>query len=214
MAYVDVGDTYASRAQQDVAVARLRRGHLVSVRNQAQQKELAEVSARRQAGREEHAAARQRVAERDRSDFQRAQHRGAQQRRHRADILKGQAFGPDGVFAEVVVSEPALSARVPCAPLEVSVRMLDDVPRGSWRETRALALRGMRRVENTCYAVSISQFLIRTPAVLQFAIRHQQDGCPEHDTCVLCALFLLTAKCAMGSGEARTDSQSCPDDAP
>lgn len=83
MSYVDSGDVYASLAKQDSVVARTRRGQLVALRDQAQQKELVEVRALRQAGREDLAFARRRAAERDRAEFQRGQQRAARQRRSR-----------------------------------------------------------------------------------------------------------------------------------
>ena len=92
MAYVDAGHLYASRAKQDCLAARVRRGQLVGLRDQAQQRELVEVRAKAQAGREEQAVARRRVAERDRDDFQRAQARGARQRRQRRVELSDAAF--------------------------------------------------------------------------------------------------------------------------
>ena len=56
--HVDVCDAYASRAKQDVVLAQARRGHLVRLREHGQEKELVEVKARRQMGREEQAVAR------------------------------------------------------------------------------------------------------------------------------------------------------------
>ena len=108
LAYVDLCDAYGSKAKQDLIVARARRGQLVSLRDQNQQKELVEVKARRQHGREEQALARRRAAERDRAAFQRGQKRGAQQRRKRRDELQREAFGADGFFGDA-----ALDAIVP-----------------------------------------------------------------------------------------------------
>ena len=63
MAYVDSSDVYDSRAKQVVVVARVRRQLLAAPVEQSQQKELIEVKALRQAGREGQALARQRVQE-------------------------------------------------------------------------------------------------------------------------------------------------------
>ena len=149
MAYVDVDKVYASKAKQDCVTARVRRGQLVSMRDEAQQKELLEVKASGQAGREGQALAQRRAAERERAEYQRAQERGARQRRERRVALRRAAFGPDGLFA-VVESVPALGPITPCSPTEVLIPALDDVPFGSWETTKDVPLRGMRNVGNTC----------------------------------------------------------------
>ena len=110
LAYVDLCDAYGSSAKQDKIVARARRGQLVSLRDQNQQKELVEVKARRQHGREEQALARRRAAERDRAAFQRGQRRGAQQRKKRRDELQRKAFGADGFFGDVALDASASSS--------------------------------------------------------------------------------------------------------
>lgn len=145
LAYVDVGDFYASLAKQDCVAARVRRGQLVSMRDQAQQRELVEAKAMRQAGCEEQEIARRRAAERNRVGFQQAQRRAARQRRARRVVLKEEAFGAAGLFAENLVSVPAHGGCVPCAPWDVSIVGLDDVPKGSWATTRAVPLRGLRK---------------------------------------------------------------------
>ena len=110
------------------------------------------------------------------------------------------AFGDDGLFADGVVSRPALyGGRAPCAPTAVSIPALDDVPFGSWEMTSAVPLRGMMRVDQTCYAVSMSQVLIRTPGMLEWAVKHH-EGCPRPESCVVCALFLTYCQVLAGFG--------------
>ena len=202
MAYVDVADLYASRAKQDGVAARVRRGQLVSLREQAQQKELVEARARSQAGREEQALARRRVAERDRADFQRAMQRGARQRRERRAALRTAAFGAEGLFADGVNATPALAALVPRAPTEVTIPALDEVPRGSWSTTGDVPLRGLsNRLRFACYVNSVAQVLMRTPALLEWMMWHSAEGCPSEETsCVLCALFRTYCQVVGGLG--------------
>ena len=97
LAYVDVCDAYVSRAKQDVVATQARRGHLVRLREHGQEKELVEVKARRQVGREEQALARRRTAERDREQFQRTQRRGAKQRQERRRRLRAVGLGSEGL---------------------------------------------------------------------------------------------------------------------
>ena len=131
VAYVDVGSFFASKAKQAVSVARDRRSQLVGLRDQSQQKERVEVRAKSKADREELALARQRASERDRDDYRRAQQRGARQRHTRRATMRKEAFGDGALFADAVVSHPAVSAVVPCAPSEVNIPALNDIPRGS-----------------------------------------------------------------------------------
>ena len=141
LAYVDLCDAYGSKAKQDVPVARARRGQLVSLRDVNQQKELVEVKARRQQGREEQALARRRAAERDRASFLQGQRRGAQQRRKRRDDLQRKAFGADGFFGDAALDAVASSNVChACAPSDISFAGLDDVPQGSWRTVKDVPL--------------------------------------------------------------------------
>ena len=172
LAYVDVCDAYASRAKHDLAVARARRAQLVSLRDTSQQKELVEMKARRQQGREEQALARRRVAERDRAAFQQAQRRGARQRRERRATLMESAFGSQGLFAGAVAAVPHDGGIVPCAPREGPIVALSDVPRGSWESVRNVALAGIRNMGDTCYLSCVAQVLIRTPAMLEWVKHH------------------------------------------
>jgi hypothetical protein len=192
VAYADVGSMYASKAKQDTVVARARRGQLVGLRDQAQQKELVEVRSLRQAGREDLEFARRRAAERDRADFQRAQQRAARQRRMRRAEFRSAAFGAGSLFAETVVSHPASGACVPCEPADVPILALNDVPRGSWATTVGLALRGIRNLAGcTCYVNGLTQVLIRTPVVAEWLEYHNAESCPqEGSTCVACAMWL------------------------
>jgi len=200
MAYVDVGDVYASRAKQDCVTARVRRGQLVSMREQAQQKELLEVKASCQAGREGQALARLRALQRGRAEYQRAQDRGARQRLGRRVAMRRAAFGTDSLFA-VVETVPALSTVTPCAPTDVFVPSLDEVGAGSWLTTKDLPLRGMRNVGNTCYVNSMAQVLMRVPAMVEWATQHVAENCPqEESSCVLCALFRTYCQVLAGFG--------------
>ena len=188
--HVDVDDAYASGAKQDCVRARARRGQLVAVREESEQREAVEVKAMQQAGRESAEIARRRAADRDKVDFQKGQRRAARQRQSRRAALHEKAFGAAGLFAPGSASEPALSAVVPCAPAEVVIPDLDDVSDASWATVRDVALRGLRNVGNTCYLNSVAQVLMRTPAMLEWAMRHNARGCPHaRATCPLCALY-------------------------
>ena len=155
--HVDVDDAYASGAKQDCVRARARRGQLVAVREESEQREAVEVKAMQQAGRESAEIARRRAADRDKVDFQKGQRRAARQRQSRRAALHEKAFGAAGLFAPGSASEPALSAVVPCAPAEVVIPDLDDVSDASWATVRDVALRGLRNVGNTCYLNSVAQ---------------------------------------------------------
>ena len=72
MAYVDVDDCYVSRTTQCKAAAKARRGQLANLMEQNQQRELVEVKATRQRGREDLALARRRANERDEAEIRRA----------------------------------------------------------------------------------------------------------------------------------------------
>ena len=193
---------YASLAKQDVVGSRSRRGQLVALRDQAQQKELVEVRVLRQAGREDLELARRRAAERDRAQFQRAQQRAARQRRGRRAELRRKAFGSEGLFADGVVAAPAVGERAPCAPADLCIRALDDVPKGSWATVANLPLRGLKNVGNTCYLNSVAQVLVRTPAVAEWLQKHNAEGCPsEQNGCPLCALFLTFTEVLAGFNE-------------
>ena len=160
------------------------------LREHGQQRELVEVKARRQMGREEQVLARRRTAERDREHFQRAQRRGAVQRQERRSRLRAVGLGKEGLFGENVASVAASGQCVPCSPSDVGILLLHVLPRGSWATTAQVPRFGMRNIGNTCYVNSVAQVLLRTPAMLEWMCRHNADGCPHADTgCVLCALF-------------------------
>lgn len=190
MAYVDVDDAYASRATLDVAVAKARRRQLVTGMEQNQQKEIADTKERRQAGREEQALARRRAQERDRADLQRAQRRGANQRRSRLQSLSQSAFGSQGLFAaDLAVLCESPSGEPPVAPTQVSI------PRGSvsmdgFVQAESVPLRGLFRKGNTCYVLAVAQVLMRTPGMHEWILKHREkDRCNRATTtCVLCSL--------------------------
>ena len=160
MAYVDVVDVYGSKAKQDRVAAQSRRSQLVRLRDELQQKELVEVRAMVQEGREERALARQRAMERDRKAYQHAQRRGARSRRERQLRLREDSFGAGSLFADQVISIPARTA-VPCAPHDIAIPGLDSLGRSSWDTTKDVPLRGMMRKdgENNCYVISAAQIL-------------------------------------------------------
>ena len=190
LCYVDVCAAYGSRAKQDIVAARVRRASLVSIREQNQQKELVEVQARRQEGRDDQALARKRASEQDREEYQRAQLRGARQRRDRRAQLRLSAFGADTLFGAAVAAQPASGGAVPCSPSAVGIVALNGLEPGSWETVARVPLRGMTRAGNTCYVISVAQVLLRVPAVVEWMTRHNTDGCAqEQTTCVLCALF-------------------------
>ena len=93
----------------------------------------------------------------------------------------------------------SMGGAAPCAPTAVSIRALDELSAGSWEMTSAVPLRGMKRVQNTCYAVSLSQVLIRTPGMLEWATQHFA-GCALHESCVVCALFQTYSQVLSGFG--------------
>jgi len=189
LAYVDVCEAYASKAKQDLVAAGLRRAQLVSLRDVSHQRELEEMKARRQQGREQQALARSRAAERDREAFQQAQRRGARLRRERRVRLRESAFGSGSLFGGGVSAVPCEGAIVPCSPQEIVIRDMSDVPRGSWESVRQVPLAGIRNIGETCYLNCVAQVLIRTPAMLEWVKRHVENGCPrEHGDCVICGL--------------------------
>ena len=52
-----------------------------------------------------------------------------------------------------------------------------------------MPLLGMRRLGNTCYVLSVSQVLLRVPAVVEWARQHHSQGCASQRTsCVICSL--------------------------
>jgi len=197
MAYVDFNDVYAAGGRSSQIMARARRGHLVAMKDVALQKELVEAKAQLQLGREAQALARQRAAQRDRGDFQKAQQRAARQRTQRRAGMRCAAFGPDSLFAEGVSATCALSGQVPCAPREVAIPVLRAVSRGDWGSTCNLPLRGLRRMVNTCYVNSASQVLMRIPAVFEWMEEHAKQ-CPGHPSCVVCSLRGTSAQVLAG----------------
>ena len=182
-------EAYGSKAKQDLVAAGLRRAQLVSLRDVSHQRELEELKARRQQGREQQALARSRVAERDREAFQQAQRRGARRRQERRRQLRESAFGSGGLFGDGVSAVPSDGVIVPCSPQEIIIRDLSDVPRGSWESVRQVPLAGMWNIGETCYLNCVAQVLIRTPAMLEWLKRHVENGCPRaHGDCVMCGL--------------------------
>ena len=204
MAYVDVGDLYASRAKQDVVAARVRRAQLLALVEQNQQKESIEVRALRQAGREGQALARQRVQERRRDDVRRAQERGAKQRRMRMDKLQASAFGSDSLFGTGVSASLAAGGQVPVAPAQVAMPSLGVVPVGGFSTTEALPLRGMPRKGNTCYVLSVAQVLLRTPGVQEWMAVHALSCGRSESTCAVCALHTTLGQMHSGFGTKRS----------
>ena len=205
LAYVDVGKLYASAAKRDVVTARERRGQLRKLKDETEQKELVWVRAMAQAGREELAAARRRLSEGERAVYEQAQQRGARQRRRRRGELQTAAFGETGLFGAAVVATPALAPyRVPCAPTEVGIRGLEEVPEGSWETTVDVPLRGLRRFGNTCYVLSVSQVLMRVPAMRAWVEKHRAQGCGgAHTSCVVCGVGLTLEQLPDPLGGAR-----------
>ena len=159
MVYADVADAYASRAKADVTAVLSRRKEVVTMRDECHRKEVEEVKAMLQAGRDNVVNARLRVAERDKKEFQRLQRRAAQQRQQRRAGLRQAAFGVSGMFSEEVESVPALGAVVPCAPTDVGIPALDGLGPGSWETVREVPLRGLTNVGNTCFVNSVARRL-------------------------------------------------------
>lgn len=206
MSYVDVSTVYGSTARkQDVIAARARRAEVASFMRQCQQKDQVETRALQQRGRDSQALEQQRARERDRESILQEQRRAARQRRSRAERLRRDAFGPDCLFADGVVSVPALYEGVPVGPAEVGIPGLSDVPRGAFSAAEAVPLRGLRRGStNMCYVICAAQVMIRTPGMLEWLQKHNEDGCPhERTSCVLCGLFLtwtqVFAGCSRGA---------------
>ena len=193
MSYVDVSTVYGSTfRKQDVIAARARRAEVASFMRLCQQKGQVETRALQQRGRDSQALEQQRARERDREAILQEQRRAARQRRSRAERLRRDAFGPDSLFADGVVSVPALFESVPVAPAEVGIPGLSDVPRGVFSAAEAVPLRGLRRGStNLCYVISSAQVMMRTPGMFEWLQKHNEDGCPhERTSCVLCGLFL------------------------
>ena len=79
---------------------------------------------------------------------------------------------------------------MPCGPAELRIPSLDNTPSGSWGTVEHLPLLGMRRRGNTCYVLSVSQVLLRVPAVVEWARQHHSQGCAAEETsCVVCSLW-------------------------
>ena len=78
---------------------------------------------------------------------------------------------------------------MPYGPAELRIPNLDNTPSGSWGTIEHLPLLGMRRRGNTCYVLSVSQVLLRVPAVVEWARQHHSQGCASQRTsCVICSL--------------------------
>ena len=190
MAYVDVDDAYGSRAKLDVDRAKARRRELVGAMERNQQKEIADARERRQAGREEQALLRRRAQERDRDDLQRAQRRGAKQRRDRQRSLWQSAFGPDSLFsAGMQVLCESQSGEPPVSPTQVCIPS-GSVPLEGFGLAESVPLRGLVRRGNTCYVLAVAQVLLRTPGMHEWIRKHREkDRCDRATTtCVLCSL--------------------------
>ena len=186
MSYVDADDSYASRANLDMAAARARRRQLGLVMERNQQKELADAKARRK----EQALARRRAHERDRADLQRAQRRGANQRRKRLQNMWQSAFGAQGLFApDIEVLCESQSGEPPLAPTQVSVPC-GFVSMDGFHQAESVPLRGLIRKRNTCYVLAVPQVLMRTPGMHEWILKHREhDRCNRATTtCVLCSL--------------------------
>ena len=204
MAYVDCDDCYGSRTHQNIAAAKVRRGQLAYLMEQNQQKELVEVKESGQRGREEQALARRRAQERDQAEFRRAQQRGGRQRRDRLERLRQAAFGATGLFGGDVVTEAAAGGQIPLAPAQIAIPNLGDVQAGSFADSEALALRGMRRVGFTCYVVTAAQVLLRTPGVREWLHEHAAVCAGQ---CAVCSLADTSGQMVSGFGPVRNRVQ-------
>ena len=153
----------------------------------AVQKEMVEARALLQLGREEQALARQRAAERDRGDFQKAQMQAARARTERRARLRSAAFGESSLLAPAVMSVPAVAGASPCAPQEVWLEAFSTLRKGDWNSACGLPLRGLENIGNTCFANACIQLLMRIPALVEWMNEHSKN-CVQHARCALCSL--------------------------
>merc|ERR1712228_1030598 len=170
----------------------MRRRGLVQLPEQAQQREEEEVKARRQAAAEGRAVARQRASEQARGQWVKAQRSGARARASRREELRRAAFGGESLFAAAVPCEPARGRGEVTAASSVRVPGFEGAVGGaSWEGVWALPRVGLRNLGDTCFASSVAQVLLRTPAILEWVeTHHGAAGCRRMrvaNDCAACA---------------------------
>ena len=199
MVYAAVGEEFASRRKEELRRAEKRRAAVTRLRNEARQREGEELKARRQAAVEVRAMERQRAADRGRREWDAAQRRGAAERRNRREALRVAAFGTESLFRPAQEVVPWRGCGRPVEAWAVAVPEMDGLTGGAWEDVTALPAVGMGNLGNTCYASSMSQVLLRTPAVLEWLQRHfGESGCPRRDSglsCVACSLYSTARQC-------------------
>ena len=211
MVFAAVGGEFASRRHGDQRLAKARRAAVTRLRNEVRQREGEELKARRQAALEARAVARQRAADRGRQEWQRAQRKGAAERRRRQEVLRCAAFGPESLFRPEQEVVPWRGSGNPAEAWAVEVPGVEEMTGGSWEEATGLPVVGMRNLGNTCYASSVSQVLVRTPAVLEWLRRHfGERGCGVGSSCVACALFKTARQCGAAAGGRAVERPQLP----
>ena len=84
-----------------------------------------------------------------------------------------EAFGEGSLFADAVVSAPALFKRVPVGPADVGIPGLVDVLRSAFCAAEPVPLRGLRRGNtNMCCAFCAAQVMMWTPGILEWLQQH------------------------------------------
>ena len=192
--YVRAHACFGSREQKMRALAQRARVVLQATRDQSQRLEGVEVQSRLQRGREAAALARQQAQERDREAYLRTQQRAAGRRQRRREQLVSAAFGPQSLFALNRPPPPPPSPAPlppPLRPADMDVPNVDGIRVASWDSVRCVPVRGMPRPWHTCYVVSVTQLMLRTPAVLEWLRWHSEQPCEERGTgrCCVCGMW-------------------------
>ena len=127
LGFLDVHPCYGLDWRSGQVAARAGRGQLVQLRDRAILLENRQVKELLRLGRDELVLSRRRAVVRDQDAFQRAQLTAARSRRDARALLYTKAFGPEGLFAEKIKPEVALTAGKPVAPSTIAIQCFDSL---------------------------------------------------------------------------------------